>query len=145
MIEECKEAMNMLWKLLIKYKEAILYLVFGGLTTLVNIVGYAVCTRGIGLETLSANGIALAVCILFAYITNKIFVFESKTDTLVATLREFCIFIACRLATGALDMLFMFVSVDVLRLQDVAMKILSNIIVIILNFVFSKLIIFVKK
>lgn len=138
-------AWRKLWKLFLKYKEVVLYLVFGGLTTLINIVVYAVCARWLGLDTLQANASALTISILFAYITNKLFVFESKTDTMKEVFREFFSFIACRLGTGALDMVFMFVSVDILGFYDVAMKILSNIIVIVLNYVFSKLVIFAKK
>lgn len=138
-------AWRKLWKLFLKYKEVVLYLVFGGLTTLINIVVYAVCARWLGLDTLQANASALTISILFAYITNKLFVFESKTDTIKEVFREFFSFIACRLGTGALDMVFMFVSVDILGFYDVAMKVLSNIIVIVLNYVFSKLVIFAKK
>lgn len=138
-------AWRKLWKLFLKYKEVVLYLVFGGLTTLINIVVYAVCARWLGLDTLQANASALTISILFAYITNKLFVFESKTDTMKEVFREFFSFIACRLGTGALDMVFMFVSVDILGFYDVAMKVLSNIIVIVLNYVFSKLVIFAKK
>ena len=138
-------AWRKLWKLFLKYKEVVLYLVFGGLTTLINIVVYAVCARWLGFGTLLSNALALTVSILFAYITNKLFVFESKTDTVKEVFREFFSFIACRLGTGALDMIFMFVSVDILGFYDVAMKILSNIIVIVLNYVFSKLVIFAKK
>lgn len=131
--------------LYMKYKEVILYLVFGGLTTLVNIVGYILLSRGLRMDTMPANGIALALSILFAYVTNKLFVFESKTDSLAAAAREFCSFIACRLVTMAVDMLIMYVTVDVLGWFDVVMKLLANIIVIALNFVFSKLIIFRKE
>ncbi len=138
-------AWDKVWRLFLKYKEVIMYLVFGGLTTLINIVVYAVCARVIGMNTLPANATALTVSILFAYITNKLFVFESKTDTMKEVFREFFSFIVCRLGTGALDMLFMFVSVDVFGFYDVVMKILSNIIVVILNYVFSKLVIFAKK
>ena len=138
-------AWRKLWQLFLKYKEMILYLVFGGLTTLINIIVYTVCTRWLGFGTLLSNALALTVSILFAYITNKLFVFESKTDTVKEVFREFFSFIACRLGTGALDMIFMFVSVDILKFYDVVMKILSNIIVIVLNYVFSKLVIFAKK
>lgn len=131
--------------LFLKYKEVILYLVFGGLTTLVNIVCYAVCARGFHMGTLVSNGIAWVLSVLFAYVTNKIFVFESKTDGVREAVREFVSFIACRAGTGVLDMAVMYVTVDMLGWYDVLMKILSNIIVIILNFVFSKLVIFRKK
>lgn len=138
-------AWRKLWQLFLKYKEMVLYLVFGGLTTLTNIIVYTVCTRWLGFGTLLANALALTVSILFAYITNKLFVFESRTDTMKEAFREFFSFVACRLGTGALDMIFMFVSVDILGFYDVVMKILSNIIVIVLNYVFSKLVIFAKK
>lgn len=131
--------------LFLKYKEVILYLVFGGLTTLVNIVCYAVYARGFHMGTLVSNGIAWVLSVLFAYVTNKIFVFESKTDSVREAVRELVSFIACRAGTGVLDMAVMYVTVDMLGWYDVLMKILSNIIVIILNFVFSKLVIFRKK
>jgi len=134
--------MEKLWNLFLKYKEAILYLVFGGLTTLVNIVSYIVCARVFGLGTLTANAIAISLSILFAYVTNKIFVFESKTETLEKLLREFFTFIACRLATAVFDMAFMYITVDILKLYDIGMKISTNIVVVILNFVLSKFVIF---
>lgn len=137
--------LNDLLNLYNKYKEAILYLVFGGLTTLLNIVVYAVLARGLRLDTMWATGIALVVSILFAYVTNKLFVFESRKSSFVAVLREFAEFIACRLFTGALDMLIMYVTVEQLGWYDILMKIVSNIIVIVLNFIFSKLFIFRKE
>ena len=138
-------AWQKLWKLFLKYKEVLLYLIFGGLTTLVNFIVYAVCARGFCFNTLQANATALIISILFAYITNKIFVFGSKTDSVKEIFREFFSFLACRLGTAALDMAFMYVSVDILGFYDILMKILSNVIVIILNYIFSKLIIFAKK
>lgn len=142
---EIRNYIKKLYLLYMKYKEVILYLIFGGLTTLVNIVGYILLSRCLRMDTMSANGIALALSILFAYVTNKLFVFESRTDSLPAAVREFCSFIACRLVTMAIDMLIMYVTVDVLGWFDVAMKVLANIIVIALNFIFSKLIIFKKS
>lgn len=128
-----------------KYKEAILYLVFGGLTTLVNIVCYAVCARVFYMGTLVSNGIAWVLGVAFAYATNKCFVFESKTDGAAELLKELFSFVACRVGTGVLDMVVMYVTVDLLGWYDVGMKLLSNIAVIVLNFVFSKLLIFRKK
>lgn len=137
--------MDKIKKLYDQYKEVILYIVFGGLTTLVNIVGYALCARVFHWETMVANGIALTASILFAYVTNKIYVFENKTETLSALVREFLTFIGCRIATGALDMGIMYVSVDIFGWNDLIMKITANVIVIVLNFIFSKLIIFTGK
>lgn len=142
---ERKNDKKKIYLLYMKYKEVILYLLFGGLTTLVNIVGYILLSRWLKMDTMPANGIALALSILFAYVTNKLFVFESRTESLSAAVREFCSFIACRLVTMVIDMMVMYVTVDILGWFDVVMKILANIIVIALNFVFSKLVIFRKS
>ena len=134
-----------IWNLYLKYKEAVLYLVFGGFTTLINIVAYAVCSHVIGIDMLLSNAIAWILGVAFAYITNKIFVFESQTSGIGALIKECLSFVWCRLATGLMDMAIMYVTVDVLHWSDMIMKILSNILVIVLNFVFSKLFIFAKK
>lgn len=131
--------------LYVKYKEVILYLVFGGLTTLVNIVSYAVFARILNMDTVTGTSVAWLISVIFAYITNKIFVFESKTNTFALLVKECVSFFGCRLATGLLDVLIMFVSVNILHFNDMVMKILSNILVIILNYIFSKLFIFGKN
>ena len=128
-----------------KYKEIIMYLIFGGLTTLVNIVAYFILARLLNIETVASRIIALIVSILFAYITNKIFVFESKTNNKKDLLREMISFFACRALSGVMDVAIMYVTVDLWHFNDIIMKIISNIIVIIVNYVFSKLIIFKKK
>ena len=128
-----------------KYKEIIMYLIFGGLTTLVNIVAYFILARLLNIETVASTIIALIVSILFAYITNKIFVFESKTHNKKDLLREMISFFACRALSGVMDVAIMYVTVDLWHFNDIIMKIISNIIVIIVNYVFSKLIIFKKK
>ena len=137
--------MDTIFALYRKYKEVILYLVFGGLTTVINIVAYIFCARLLGMATVPSNALTWIVSVAFAYVTNKIFVFESRTETWAQTVKECFSFVMCRLATGVMDMVIMYVSVDVFHWNDVVMKILSNILVIVLNFIFSKLIIFAKK
>lgn len=143
------EKIRTLWR---RYREVLSYLIFGGLTTLVNIASYWLLAR-LGLSTAVANGIALAASILFAYITNRIWVFESRAHG-VDALREFARFILCRLGTGLVDQAIMVCGVDGLgpRLFDgdlslwsLAVKVFANVVVIVLNYVFSKLIIFKKK
>ena len=134
--------MKKLWK---KYKEIVLYLIFGGGTTLVNIVVYYACAHLLQQNTVISTGIAWLLSVLFAYVTNKIWVFESKTHTMSEVLREVISFFSCRLLTGLLDIAIMFVCVDVLKWNDLIVKILSNVIVIVLNYVASKLIIFARK
>lgn len=128
-----------------KYKEVILYLVFGGLTTLVNIVSYAVFVRIINMGTVAGTSGAWLVSVIFAYLTNKIFVFESKTDTFDLLVKECVSFFGCRLTTGLMDVAVMYFSVDLLHFNDIVMKIISNVLVVILNYIFSKLFIFKKE
>ena len=133
-----------------KYREVLTYLIFGGLTTAVN-VGLFMALTLAGMATGTANAIALAASILFAYVTNRIWVFESKKRGMAA-LKEFAAFIACRLATGVLDEAIVVFGVDVVGpmvsggpLWALGVKVFANVIVIIANYVFSKLVIFRKK
>ena len=127
-----------------KYREMILYLFFGGCTTLVNIVSYYICSR-IGMGTAVSTVIAWVLSVLFAYVTNRKYVFESRAFGFVPILKETAGFFLCRLATGLLDLAIMVVFVDFLHFNDMIIKILSNIIVIVLNYVASKLLIFRKR
>lgn len=131
--------------LYVKYKEVILYSVFGGLTTLVNIVSYAVFARILNMDTVTGTSVAWLISVIFAYITNKIFVFESKTNTFALLVKECVSFFGCRLATGVMDVAIMYLSVDLLHFNDIVMKIVSNVFVVILNYIFSKLFIFRRE
>lgn len=125
-----------------KYKSFLLYVFFGGCTTLVNIITYAVCARAFHLGTVVSNILAWILAVTFAYVTNRIWVFDSKANQRKEIVREIASFFSCRLLTGGLDLLIMYVFVDVIGVNDLIMKIISNIIVIILNYVASKLLIF---
>ena len=127
-----------------KYREQILYVVFGVGTTLVNIVSYWLLKQ-IGCSTAAATAIAWFLSVLFAYLTNKVFVFDSRDWHLKTILRESVSFFSCRVLTGLLDMGIMLLFVDVLKWPDLPVKIASNVIVIVLNYVASKLLIFRRK
>ena len=127
-----------------KYKQTILYLIFGVLSTIVNIVTYVVCTRNLNIEFLISNWIAWIVAVLFAYITNKFFVFESKKTNIKFLIKEFSSFVSCRILSGIIDMILMYIMISLMSLNDFIVKIITNIVVVILNFIFSKLIIFKK-
>lgn len=128
-----------------KYREQLLYLIFGGLTTLVNILVYFVCDSLWHWGTVWSTIIAWVVSVLFAFVTNKLFVFESKTRSPKALLWEAGSFFGCRLFSGVLDLAIMWLTVDLLHWPSLLMKIISNVLVIILNYVFSKWLIFRKK
>lgn len=121
-------------------RETITYLLFGIITTLINIAIYKFCTY-ININYLIANIISWIISVLFAYITNRYFVFQKKDNI---NLKELFSFISSRIFTGILDLIFMFISVSILCLNDFLMKIISNIIVIIINYILSKTLIFKK-
>ena len=127
-----------------KYKQTILYLIFGVLSTIVNIVTYVVCTRNLNIEFLISNWIAWIAAVLFAYITNKFFVFESKKTNIKFLIKEFSSFVSCRILSGITEMILMYIMISLMSLNDFIVKIITNIVVVILNFIFSKLIIFKK-
>lgn len=134
-----------------KHQEGMRYLVFGALTTVVNIITYTIFStiilKGIENETLKVNIgeiIAFIISVIFAYITNKLYVFDSKTTGFKDLAREISSFFTCRIFTEIISILMMNAAVW-LNINDILMKIISNIVVIILNFVFSKIWIFAKK
>ena len=135
---------NKILQLLKKYKVIILYLVFGVLTTLINIATYTLLTKVFNINYLISNIIAWILSVIFAYITNKLYVFESKSFKKSILLKEILSFFAARLFSLGVDMSFMYITIGILKYNDILMKVLSNIIVIILNYVFSKFIIFKK-
>lgn len=139
--------MNRIIELYKKYKEIILYLIIGGLTTALNIATYWVCANPLNLNTVLSNILAWTVGVIFAYFTNKIFVFESKSFKPNIFFKEFLLFVLARVTTGVIDTGIMYLFVDILSLSqyEIWIKLASNVIVIILNYVFSKLIVFRKK
>ncbi len=152
----------MIKRLYKKYEEIILYLVFGVLTTVVSIVLYALLVfafdkiaAAAGNDNLRlANNLALQngclvfkniVAILFAYVTNRIFVFKSKVRGASAILKEMAQFFAARLSTLIFEMIFMSVTVNGLHYPELIMNIIAQFVIVVLNYVFSKLWIFKKK
>lgn len=144
-----------------KYKEMILYIVFGGLTTLVNMAVYYAMFDRMSFGNVISTIWAWILSVLFAYITNKLFVFESKSFSAKVLAAEMASFFLCRLATGVIDLaiMYLFVDMDICGMAadiwklpvigmiikfPMIMKLLSNVIVIILNYIASKLFIFKK-
>lgn len=128
-------------------REAVMYLFIGGLTTLVGLGSYWLVTRTfldpcVPLQLQAANCISWVLAVAFAYVTNRIFVFRSHNDNILAEAGKFCL---SRLATLGLDMLFMFITVSVCGLDDRWMKLISTVIVTVANYILSKLLVFMKK
>ena len=127
-----------------KYKEGINYLIFGGLTTVLSLGVYYLLTNTIldaekTLELQIANILSWIVGFLFAYFTNRKFVFESENKNV---LKEFIKFFLSRISTLILDMMIMFVFVTCLKYNDQIMKLISQICVILGNYVLSKCLVF---
>jgi len=134
--------MTKIKKLISKYDEVIGYLVFGGLTTVVNIVVFYLFDSILGVHYLFANAIAIIVSILFAFFTNKKYVFKSSTPTLQLWLKEFSLFVSFRLLSAVFDMGSMWLLVDGVSLDANWAKIITQFIVVVLNYGFSKFFIF---
>ena len=129
-----------------KKKEIILYLIFGVLTTVVSLLTYYICTITFlnpnnAIEIQIANIISWIIAVLFAYITNRIFVFKSKEKNIS---KELISFIGSRISTLLIEMLTMFLFVSLLQFNDKIIKIIAQIIVIIGNYITSKLFVFKK-
>lgn len=127
-----------------RYKEGITYILGGAMTTIVNYSVYIVCTRLLGMGYLAGNLSAWIVAVIFAYITNKYFVFQ--TPWYPARIIKECIsFVIGRVASLAIESVILYLFIDILLFNDILVKIISNIVVVVLNYMFAKLFIFQKK
>ena len=124
--------------------EMIAYLFAGVATTVVNYVVYFLATRMAGLGVMGGTWVAWVIAVAFGYVVNKAFVFHTHCANALALLREAAGFFAMRLVSLGMETLLMYLTVTVLGLNDLVMKLIVNIVVIILNYVFSKLVIFRK-
>lgn len=141
---------NMNWKtikgLYFGYKEVINYLVFGGLATLVNFISYFIFARLFRIDEVLSSGLSWFCSVLFAYITNKLFVFESKTETKKAFFMEMVSFFLARVLSGILcDVGTFALMVKIFHINDIFSKIVTQVMVVIVNYIFSKFFIFRKK
>ena len=127
-----------------RYKEVILYLFFGVCTTFINIFTF-MFARFIGIELFLSNTIAWIVAVLFAFFVNKVYVFEKKNDNKKETLKECVNFFWYRFLTFIFfDVVTMYVAIEIFHINENISKVLANILVVIFNYLASKLIIFKK-
>ena len=128
-----------------KHWDILSYLFFGALTTLVNYLVYFPCYNFLHLPTVASNVIAWVVAVAFAYVTNKPFVFKSHDWSLKTVAPELAKFVGCRVGSGLLETALLFLTVDLLHWNGNLMKIILSVMVVILNYVGSKLLVFRKK
>ncbi len=131
--------------------EGMRYLICGGLSTVVNIVSYIIGAYLIfsqisdsSLKVTVSDTFAFIIALIFAYWVNKTIVFNSKCESIKELIKEMFSFTSCRIFTQIISLVMMNLAI-IINMNDVIMKIIANIVVIILNFVLSKLIIFKKK
>lgn len=134
--------MEKLKQLIKKHWDILVYLFFGGLTSLVNILVYAPLYHWVGLSATFSNVIAWVASVAFAYLTNKPFVFKSYDWSAKTVLPELGKFVGCRVGSGLLETGILALTVDILAWNGLLMKILTSILVVVLNYVGSKLLVF---
>lgn len=125
-------------------RDILSYLFFGGLTTLVNYLVYYPFLNWVHLSAALSNGIAWVVAVAFAYLTNKPFVFQSHDWSAKTVWPELSKFVGSRFASGLLETVIIAVTVDFLAWDGNVMKIITNVLVVILNYAASKLLVFRK-
>lgn len=136
--------MKKIMELVKKHWDIVTYLFFGVLTTLVNYAVYLPCYNLLGLSAAISNVIAWVVAVAFAYLTNKPWVFKSHDWSAQTVLPELAKFVACRVGSGVLETGIIFVFVDWMGFDGNLFKLITSVLVVILNYIGSKLLVFKK-
>ena len=125
-----------------KHKDILLYLIFGVLTTLVNYAVYLPLYHYAGFSAALSNVLAWVAAVVFAFLTNKPFVFQSHDWHPKTLLPELGKFLGCRVFSGLGETALLFLTVDLLRGSGTVWKLLTSVLVVIANYVASKLLVF---
>lgn len=131
--------------LVVKYWDILSYLVFGVMTTVVNYAVYLPIYNLLGLSAAVSNVIAWVAAVAFAFLTNKPFVFKSHDWSAKTVIPELTKFVSCRVASGAMETVILLLTVDLLGWNGNIWKLITQVLVVILNYVTSKLVVFRKK
>ena len=137
--------LDKLLSLVRKYYDVLAYLVFGVLTTLVNYLVYFPCYNLLGFSAAASNLIAWVAAVAFAYLTNKPFVFRSNDWSAKTVIPELTKFVGCRVTSGALETAIIWIAVDLFAMNGNLWKILTSVLVVVLNYIGSKVFVFRKK
>ena len=137
--------MDKLKSIMIKYWDVLMYLLFGGLTTLVSFLVYALFYNVFEYSATVSNVVSWVIAVAFAYLTNKPFVFKSYDWSLKIVCPELGKFVGCRIGSGIFETAFLALTVDVLNWNGLVMKVVASIVVVILNYIASKLFVFKTK
>ena len=129
-------------ELFLKYKEVITYIFFGALTTFLNMFLFWLFNNQMNMKASIANIPATIICIIFAYITNKLFVFESKGSE--GIIKEFTSFVGGRAITMIIGELIIYLGADLLHINSMAVKLFEQIFQVVGNYLISKFFVFKK-
>ena len=130
-----------IWK---KYEEGINYLFWGGVAFVLSMVLFYIFANMMGMDEQPANVITWIICVIFTYLTNRTFVFKSKTKGVKEVGKEFTSFTSARLATLVLENVVLFICIDIFGMYNMIAKLIGQFLVIVSNYVLSKLWIFKK-
>ena len=133
------------WDMYKKYEEGINYLIFGFLAFVLNYVLYYVFESILHMNYMLATAVSWVLTVIFAYWTNHTFVFKSKNSNKLSLLKEFSSFIGARVATEVLELLLMYLMVDLANINSYVAKLVGQVVVIVTNYFLSKLWIFKEK
>ena len=128
-----------------KYKEMLLYLFFGGLSFIVSIATYACFNVGMGINELIANILSWIITVMFAFLTNRVWVFQAPTHTITEFLRQMLSFFGGRVVTLVIEEIILLVFITWLGFNSMVVKVIAQVIVIVLNYVISKFFVFSEK
>lgn len=134
--------MGRIRRLIFKYREIFIYVFFGGLTTVVNYAVYLPLWNIVGLSAAASNAAAWVVSVLFAFFTNKPFVFGSHDWSYRTVFKELGAFVGCRVASGVLETGVLWLTTDMLKGNGNVWKLVTSVLVVILNYISSKLVVF---
>lgn len=136
--------MNKIKALYEKHKEIILYIIFGGLTTVINYVIYFIMTF-VGIDIYTSNTVAWIGAVLFAYLTNRKMVFNSQANNKKSIIKELIAFYGARVFSFIVETILLYIMVDFILMNEYIAKLILQILVIVLNYIFSKFFVFRKK
>lgn len=128
-----------------KNKEFLYYVFWGAMTTIVNYICYFVFTGFFNIYYILSNFISWVITVVFAFLVNKLFVFYSKKIDFSTVLKEFSYFILSRLISLAVETIILFSIVDILKIDDFYGKTVAFIVVVFLNYILSKFMVFKKN
>lgn len=135
----------MLKKLMKKYEELIMYIIVGVCTMIVSLVSYFIMANTLQMYYQAANIISWVLAVAFAYVTNKKYVFKSPYTSVQATTKELVSFVSSRVASLLAEILSMFFFVQVCQIDDNIVKLMNQVLVTVLNYIFSKFWVFRKE